>query len=220
MTDLTKTHPVLVRSLPLTKYLTGRDHLTVVPDMPSETEAELLIKQYKVYEHRSVTGGFQWSDCKSYRGQPPILKVTAMRCMWFGWLNGRDWTLVGWLTPEGKAVLHRHLSEREATKDAESTKLRKRWYPTPQEIAQQEADERELQRKQGEKYDLRDRRFDEASKHRTRLNGVVKALMDLTLKIGRGEVNDIDGAIDQLRSLTKQHDIEQAWTNSFPYPDN
>ena len=71
-----------------TRYSDVRDHLALAPELPQDVKAALLIQ----IKQNDATGR---RLSNQLRGEPTLLKLTAMRCQWFGWVGGQSWRRVG-----------------------------------------------------------------------------------------------------------------------------
>lgn len=175
----------------------ARDYVTGVPTYCDQEEATVLIQQLTCYQFTSMA--FE----VSLRGETNLTKMVAMRCIWFGWLSGRDWKSVGTITQLGKKILETYLIDCEKLGHTKETEIRKEWFPTEAErsaasLAAKNKAERYMERSQ-----IRRNKSIETAQ---RITSIQSEIGNLSFSIGRGQVNDIDGALDTLRGLTKEYD--------------
>jgi hypothetical protein len=185
-------HPAILRSKALIRHFTERDRLAVVPEMPSEAEAEVLIS-------------LMLTCSLSLSGSSIQKKLAGLRCIWWDWCQGQHWTGIHRIQPGGRAALGRWLTMREAVGDERAADLRRRWFPTAGETTAAQA-----------RRAVEDRRHD--ALHALRVRGIDLAhtethlrhlLQDLALRIGRG-ANNLDELVAEIKQVTERLDGVEA----------
>ena len=183
MTRRLPPHPVLAH--PTVAKLRGpRDAVETPPEAPDADEAALMC-------------GLLTGDVRSWESMQRAdraRKLVLLRCQWFGWIDGRDWSRPGDLTETGTAVLRAYLEEGERNGDEALGRMRRRYFRTGAEEALRKHLVEEADAAVSRGYDLRNRMMDLDTEARRWQSRIEEAGMQLA----KG-ANDVDGLVAEMR---------------------
>ncbi len=189
-------HPAIDQARPLLRHFSERDRLETLPDLPDDLEAEVLLSS------RDITNAH---ERYSLRGRSPSHKLAALRCLRWGWINGRNWDRLQGLTDDGRAALRRWLEAREAAGDRAAAKKRRSWFPIEAERQATRLRGEAQARRDDALHDLRVRGIDLAHEHHT----MRARLEEIALEIGRG-ANNVDDLLQEIRDTVRRMDENAA----------